>query len=56
MDPTIILGLTEVAKLALSAYFQAMALAGKTEEEARQEFLNEQEIFEKNRPELLKDI
>jgi len=56
MDPALVIGLTEVAKMALSAYFQAMALSGKSADETRQTFLVVQQSFEMNRPELLKDV
>jgi len=46
----------EGAKLALQAYMINMKLAGKTPEQMKALFDAEKALFEKNRPESLKDV
>jgi hypothetical protein len=46
----------EAAKMILQLYFNYMRLAGKTEEEAQQIYLQEREAFNKNHPSKLPDV
>jgi hypothetical protein len=56
VSETITVGLIEVAKLSLAAYFQALMMAGKTPEEIDSFFAAEYEKFKARPPSALPDV
>lgn len=55
LNPTVALGLIEVAKTLVQAGFTLLAQAGKTDEEMNQIVAEEKAKFERNRPDVLPD-
>lgn len=55
-EEALVLALVEVAKIGLSAYFQAMRAAGKTTEEMDVMFKEQHEMFLDRTPAILVDV
>ena len=54
--PLVIMGLVELAKLGLQAYFLAMQTAGKTQEEIDKIYEQQKEYFIAHPPSTLPDV
>lgn len=56
MDPKLIIGLIEIAKISLNGYFEAMRLAGKSDADIDQLFKAEYQDFQQRHPDDLVDV